>query len=112
MTPRADGERSGEFPAFTRFAFVAKSERHRDGWSQQAPSSPRQIKAYLGTLGFRHAKFQEPGTKNPFRHGDVTFAKCAEALDPWTGPRGERLNLKGDSKPEAANDWDAWGHGT
>ena len=91
---------------------MAKSERHRDGWSQQAPSSPRQIKAYLGTLGFRHAKFQEPGTKNPFRHGDVTFAKCAEALDPWTGPRGERLNLKGDSKPEAANDWDAWGHGT
>ena len=68
--------------------------------------SLRVRQAYLGTLGFSHAKFrpkfQEAGTKNPFRQGGVTFAKSA---DYWTGPRGERL--KGESKAEAANDRDA-----
>ena len=73
--------------------------------------SDSEAQAYLGTLGLSHAKFQEAGTKNPFRQGDVTCAKSAEALDYWTGPRGERL--KGESKAEAANDRDAArGHGT
>ena len=67
-----------------------------------------EAKAYMGTLGFDHAKFQEAGKDNKYRQGDITFAKSAEALDHWVR-NGERL--KGESKPKVTPS-DEWGHGT
>lgn len=67
-----------------------------------------EAKAYMGTLGFDHAKFEEAGTDNKYRQGDVTFAKSAEALDHWVR---NGKSLKGESKPEVTPP-DEWGHGT
>ena len=62
-----------------------------------------EAKAYMGTLGFDHAKF---GVAGKYRNGDLTFAKSAEALDHVV-----RQHLMGESKPKVTPS-DAWGHGT
>lgn len=56
-----------------------------------------EAKAYLRPLGFAHASFKLAGEDNPYRHGDITFAKSAEALNYW---RREEEGLKGESMPD------------